>query len=253
VEPISLYLEKLRLHRADKDKTAPVTRVLEKHQQDIWAISNQPGRRPIQPLPTSSHAIKMDAVEKANRFATEQRRERQTQSRARESQSHQVRSPIEAWLRHKWHLQWDKYRENKNSPVYQSALDAKPLPKDLHTGLSRAKSSILTQLRTEAIGLNDFLAARNVPNVTPACSCGWVRQTPKHIVVHCPLLGGREQMWTRAGTLDYNTALQTKRGTKAITSWLLSWCNQLRLPQFCVARDLADKQQDSRHPLTPWW
>ena len=39
-------------------------------------------------------------------------------------------------------------------------------------GLSRAKSSILTQLRTGAIGLNDFLAARNVPNITLECECG---------------------------------------------------------------------------------
>ena len=51
-------------------------------------------------------------------------------------------------------------------------------------GLSRAKSSILTQLRTGAIGLNDFLAAQNVPNITPECECGWVRQTPKYIVIH---------------------------------------------------------------------
>ena len=77
-------------------------------------------------------------------------------------------------------------------------------------GLSRAKSFILTQLRTGAIGLNDFLAAWNVPNITPECECGWVRQTPKHIVVHCPYLGGREQMWIRAGTLNYNRALRTK-------------------------------------------
>ena len=35
VEPIDLYLEKLRLHRADEDKRAPVTGVLEKHQQNI--------------------------------------------------------------------------------------------------------------------------------------------------------------------------------------------------------------------------
>ena len=35
VEPIDLYLEKLRLHRVDEDKMAPVTRVLEKHQQEI--------------------------------------------------------------------------------------------------------------------------------------------------------------------------------------------------------------------------
>ena len=137
--------------------------------------------------------------------------------------------------------------------MYQSTLDINPLPKDLHKGLSRAKSSILTQLRTQAIGLNDFLATRNVPNVTPECECGWVRQTPKHIVVHCPYLRGREQMWTKAATLDYNVALQTKQGAEAVTSWLLSRCNRLRLPQFRVAKELAGKQQETRHPLTLWW
>ena len=40
VEPIDLYLKKLRLYRADEDKRGPVTKVLKKHQQDIWAISN---------------------------------------------------------------------------------------------------------------------------------------------------------------------------------------------------------------------
>ena len=162
-------------------------------------------------------------------------------------------TPTEAWINHKWRLRWDKYRENKHSPVYLPALDAKPPPKDVHTGLRRAKSSILTQLRTEAIGFNDFLATRNVPGVVPECDCGWVRQTPRHIVVHCPHLGGREQMWTRVGTRDYNVALQTKQGVEAVTSWLLSWSNQVRLPQFRVARELADKQQDPRHPLIPWW
>ena len=52
-------------------------------------------------------------------------------------------------------------------------------------GLSRAKSSILTQLRIGAIGLNDFLAAWNVPNITPKCEYGWVRQMPKYIIIHC--------------------------------------------------------------------
>ena len=60
-------------------------------------------------------------------------------------------------------------------------------------------------------------------------------------------------MWTRAGTLDYNRALRTKQGAEAITTWLLSRCNRLRLPQFRVARELADKQQDPRHPLSHWW
>ena len=37
-------------------------------------------------------------------------------------------------------------------------LDIKPLLKDFYIRLSQAKSSILTQLCTGAIGLNDFLA-----------------------------------------------------------------------------------------------
>ena len=48
-------------------------------------------------------------------------------------------------------------------------------------------------------------------------------------------------MWTRAGTLDYDRALRTKQGAEAITTWLLSKCNRLRLPQFRVAKELADK------------
>src|SRR6266481_3207619 len=66
VEPIDLYLEKLRLHRADEDKRAPVTEVLEKNRQDIWAMSNQLRGNRIHPLPTSTHSKKMAIVDKAN-------------------------------------------------------------------------------------------------------------------------------------------------------------------------------------------
>ncbi|EAQ90760.1 hypothetical protein CHGG_02695 [Chaetomium globosum CBS 148.51] len=42
-----------------------------------------------------------------------------------------------------------------------------------HDGLSKAKSSLLIQIRTGAIGLRDFLFTRGVPEVlTPACECG---------------------------------------------------------------------------------
>ena len=75
MEPINLYLEKLRLHRADKVKTAPITKFIEKHQQDTWSISNLLGRGPTRPLLTSLLSIKIAIVEKANRFATKQKRE----------------------------------------------------------------------------------------------------------------------------------------------------------------------------------
>ena len=130
-------------------------------------------------LPTSTHSVKMATVDKANKFVAKQRREKarmeaQNHTRNREKKRKKPVTPIKAWLSYQWHLRWDKHRKNKYTPAHYSALDAKPLPKDLHMGLSQAKSSILTQLRTGAIGLNDFLAARNVPNITLKCKCSWV-------------------------------------------------------------------------------
>ena len=42
-----------------------------------------------------------------------------------------------------------------------------------HTGLNKAKSSLLIQIRTGDIGLRDFLFKRGVPGIiTPSCECG---------------------------------------------------------------------------------
>src|SRR5271155_2494319 len=162
-------------------------------------MSNQLRGNRIYSLPTSIYSIKMATVDKVNKFAAEQRREiarREAQNHNRDRDQEKKRkkpvTPIKAWLSYQWRLRWDKYRKNKYTLAYYSALDAKPLPKDLYMGLSRAKSSILTQLHTGAISLNDFLITRNVLNITPECKCGWVRQTPKHIIIHCLFLGGKE-------------------------------------------------------------
>jgi hypothetical protein len=56
----------------------------------------------------------------------------------------------------------------------------------LHERLSKRQSALLVQLRTEKIGLNDFLFNRGVPTVTsPTCSCGERRQTVAHILLRC--------------------------------------------------------------------
>ena len=41
-------------------------------------------------------------------------------------------------------------------------------------------------MRTEVIGLNAWLAAVQVPNITPACLCGWHAQTVRHILLYYP-------------------------------------------------------------------
>ena len=87
-----------------------------------------------------------------------------------------------------WQSSWEAYKSTKSSPT--AALTT-PLSKKrlcMHEGLAKAESSLATQIRTEKIGLADFLHRRRVPTVTsPACQCGWHRQTAKHIIMFCPL------------------------------------------------------------------
>ena len=59
----------------------------------------------------------------------------------------------------------------------------------LCAGLSKAQSSILTQMRTGKIGLATFLCRRQVPGFpTPAFCCGAQWETAKHVVLECPRL-----------------------------------------------------------------
>jgi hypothetical protein len=56
----------------------------------------------------------------------------------------------------------------------------------LHKDLSKRESAILVQMRTEKIGLKDFLFQRRVPGHTDSkCDCGSRRQTVAHILLDC--------------------------------------------------------------------
>jgi hypothetical protein len=77
-------------------------------------------------------------------------------------------------------------------------------------------SALITQIRTEKIGLNGFLTERHVPGYSPECPCGWSRQTAKHIILNCPTYEDqRPELYTAAGTRDYRKMLVTSRGAKA--------------------------------------
>lgn len=102
--------------------------------------------------------------------------------------------PMRSTLRKEWKEQikiaWaNSWRtEDKGRATYRHT----PMPTkkvlQLHEGLSKRESSVLVQLRTGKIGLNDFLFTRKVPEVTsPACPCGERRQTVAHILLRCAL------------------------------------------------------------------
>ncbi len=131
-----------------------------------------------------------------------------------------------------WDQQWANYilglpPEKRRTPA---ALDKSRNRTRLHDGFSKPLSAIVTQIRTEKIGLNAFLTTRKVPNYTPGCDCGWPRQTAKHVILYCPQYEGqRNNLYQDAGTRDYQKMLVTPRGAKAAATFLQA---TNLLPQF---------------------
>ncbi|EAQ91232.1 hypothetical protein CHGG_03167 [Chaetomium globosum CBS 148.51] len=112
-----------------------------------------------------------------------------------------------------------------------------------HDGLSKAKSSLLIQIRTGAIGLRDFLFTRGVPEVlTPACECGKGRETAEHLVVWC-LAPPLTRRWERTGIRrrrDFYSVLHginptTARLARRVLDWLM---DSGKLPMYNLARRL---------------
>ena len=80
------------------------------------------------------------------------------------------------------------------------------LIKRVHKKVKGAKSSLITQIRTEKIGLKSFLYNRRVPGVEEeSCECGANKQTARHILHECRLFNRqRRECWAkeRRKTLD---------------------------------------------------
>ena len=88
-----------------------------------------------------------------------------------------------------WQSRWESYKSQKLNPSVSITTDLNSKRLHIHEGLAKAESSLATQIRTGKIGLADFLYRRRVPSVTsPACPCGWYRQTAKHVIMFCPPL-----------------------------------------------------------------
>jgi hypothetical protein len=108
----------------------------------------------------------------------------------------------------------------------------------LHTGLQKAESAVLTQIRTGRIGLAAFLNKARVPEFpSPMCQCGQASETPKHVIIHCPRFAEARRYIKdpQTGLVDIKSLVSKAEGTKRLARWFL----RLRiLPQFSLAEEL---------------
>ena len=149
-----------------------------------------------------------------------------------------------------WDKKWTAYlnaipADRVKSP---SQFDTEWKRSQLHTGLSKPMSSLITQIRTEKIGLNAFLADKHVPGYTSTCPCGWLRQTAKHILMNCiDYAERRPSLFKAAGTRDYKKMTATTRGMKAAAQWLY---NTGLLQQFSLSLGETDCEPPEKDGFT---
>ena len=99
----------------------------------------------------------------------------------------------------------------------------------IHEGLTRAESSLATQLRTEKTGLKAFLHDHKVPGVTATYTCGHPRQTVRHVMLYCLDRSDRTTFLNRRGLIDFHYILSNKDTLCKALRWFL---RQGLLPQF---------------------
>jgi ribonuclease HI len=130
-----------------------------------------------------------EAADKAAKEATGWRDDNQTGPRAETPlEIYPLRTTMRAWISRtafrNWQEGWEKETRGRTTFRHTQKPTRKVL--QLHAQLNKRQSSLLTQLRTEKIGLKDFLFNRHVPGVTdPKCDCGARWQTVMHVLLQC--------------------------------------------------------------------
>ena len=129
---------------------------------------------------------------------------------------YRLQTTMKAWCRKQSHEQWQTtwQANTKGRVTYRYVATPSKGVLRLHEGLSKSQSSLLVQLRTEKIGLRDFLFHRGVPDISsPACTCREGRQTVRHVMLACRELKDLRQLelGRESGTTDLRTILTNRK------------------------------------------
>jgi hypothetical protein len=124
---------------------------------------------------------------------------------------------IKRWTKAEWAHTWRS--EVRGRTTYKYTRDPTHKILRLHQGLKKWQSALLIQMRTEKIGLRDYLWRRKVLGFDdPGCNCGEGRQTVSHVLLRCRNYRDlRRREFGTGGRMDLRAILnEPKLATKAI-------------------------------------
>ena len=139
-----------------------------------------------------------------------------------------VRTAIRKHVYQQWASEWAS--ESRGSALRKIQPTSSNKTMRLHAKIKRAKTSLITQMRTEKIGLNAFLFSRRVPDIdNDQCECGRARQTARHLLHECRLFRRqRNSLWTAerrkvsGGVITHEDMLTTPRYASMAANFIKS-------------------------------
>jgi ribonuclease HI len=138
-----------------------------------------------------------------------------------QTRTYHLQATLKTWIKRQTRLEWiNGWRaETKGRTTFKHTPQPSHKVLRLHHGLKKWQSALLIQIRTEKIGLKDFLWKRKVPGFDdPGCDCSEGRQTVDHILLRCRTYNDiRRRVFGRGGRIDLRAILnEPKLVTKAI-------------------------------------
>jgi hypothetical protein len=128
-------------------------------------------------------------------------------------------------IKERWAQEWAKERTGKPNQRLVKAPDKKVLR--LFEPLSKPYTSVLIQMRSMRIALNHFLFKIKAVE-SDECYCGEGSQTPRHILIQCPLYTDLRQnfldkirMTDLGDSTDYDAIVSHSQATRYVAEFLL--------------------------------
>ena len=261
---MDIYLEQLRVQYAGLSHHHPVQEVINtsctKIQRQLRQRHRQREPRPTQKnndVTTWREAIQAERDEQAAWIAThpgaEPKEKQQRKQRNMAVKKRAFKQWQQRWNNSSHHItaampkRWNASILINTNEV-QDYENLGCVPVILHKGLTRAQSSVATQLRTEHIGLRTYLHRRRVPGVdSPACPCGYQSQNVQHALTRCDRWSNNRGSWIQLlRDRQYTRLLHNSDNVSRITKWIIheGFFEQFRLAQ--PVEDLLNSRANKR-------
>ena len=247
--PIDLRLEVGRYKQAARTRDHPVESQIARAADTIWRRMRRVGSTRFRPQRNREkvQTQAQDRIQEMREWIEHERTRKALARGPRPARRRLATAPttltdsllLAKWGKLTWQRRWEaalqKLPSRHRATAWLTPWEQEP--RMLYAGLSKAEATALFLMRTEVIGLNAWLAAARVPDMQPACPCGWIAQTVRPVLLHCPR-HDRVGLLLSCGTERLEEILGRPDCAKHAARW---WLRSGVMEQFRVAIEIEEE------------